>query len=43
VRKGSGTALENEKTQLTLDDVKPVLDGWANDLRLSYEKLKKEN
>lgn len=43
VRKGSGTALENEKTQLTLDDVKPVLDGWANDLRLSYETLKKEN
>ncbi|MGV6393516.1 DUF3313 domain-containing protein [Pseudomonas caspiana] len=43
VRKGSGTALENEKTQLTLDDVKPVLDGWANDLRMSYEKLKLEN
>jgi hypothetical protein len=39
VRKGSGTALENEKTQLSLDDVKPVLDGWANDMRLSYEKL----
>lgn len=40
VRKGSGTPLENDKTQLTLDDVKPVLDGWATDLRLSYEKLK---
>ncbi|WP_122664416.1 DUF3313 domain-containing protein [Pseudomonas viridiflava] len=39
VRKGSGEALENDKTQLTLDSVKPVLDGWANDLRLSYEKL----
>ena len=40
VRKGSGKPLENEKTQLTLDDVKPVLDGWASDMRLSYEKLK---
>jgi hypothetical protein len=40
VRKGSGTSLENEKTQLTLDDVKPVLDGWATDLRLSYKTLK---
>jgi hypothetical protein len=40
VRKGSGTPLENDKTQLTLDSVKPVLDGWAKDLRLSYETLK---
>lgn len=40
VRKGSGTQLENDKTQLTLDNVKPVLDGWATDLRLSYAKLK---
>ena len=40
VRKGSGTSLENDKTQLTVDNVKPVLDGWATDLRLSYEKLK---
>ncbi len=40
VRKGSGKSLENETTQLTLDDVKPVLDGWATDMRLSYEKLK---
>lgn len=40
VRKGSGTQLENDKTQLTLDNVKPVLDGWATDLRLSYERLK---
>lgn len=43
VRKGSGKSLENDKTQLTLEDVKPVLDGWANDLRLSYEKLKVKN
>lgn len=40
VRKGSGKPLENDKTQLTLNDVKPVLDGWASDMRLSYEKLK---
>ncbi|MCQ2992619.1 DUF3313 domain-containing protein [Pseudomonas syringae] len=40
VRKGSGKSLENDKTQLTLEDVKPVLDGWAADMRLSYEKLR---
>lgn len=40
VRKGSGKPLENDKTQLTLEDVKPVLDGWANDMWLSFEKLK---
>lgn len=43
VRKGSGNPLENDKTQLTLDDVKPVLDGWAADIRLSYAKLKAKN
>ena len=41
VRKGSGKSLENDKTQLTLDDVRPVLDGWAADIRLSYERLKR--
>lgn len=41
VRKGSGKSLENDKTQLTLGDVKPVLDGWAADMRLSYERLKR--
>lgn len=40
VRKGVGKPLENDKTQLTLDDVKPVLDAWATDMRLSFEKLK---
>jgi hypothetical protein len=35
--------LENDKTQLTLDAVKPVLDGWARVLRLSYEMLKARN
>ncbi len=41
VRKGSGKSLEDDTTQLTLEDVKPVLDGWAADLRLSYEKLRR--
>lgn len=40
VRKGAGKPLENDQTRLTLDDVKPVLDAWANDMRLSFEKLK---
>lgn len=39
VRKGTGKSLENDTTQLTLDDVKPVLDGWASDMRLGYQKL----
>jgi hypothetical protein len=39
VRKGSGTPLENDATQLTLEDVKPVLDGWATDMRMGYQKL----
>lgn len=33
VRKGHGLTLENSSTQLTLDDLKPVLDSWARDAR----------
>ncbi|HBZ93582.1 MAG TPA: DUF3313 domain-containing protein [Pseudomonas sp.] len=33
VRKGHGLALENSSSQLTLDDLKPVLDVWARDAR----------
>ncbi|MGH8435677.1 MAG: DUF3313 domain-containing protein [Pseudomonas sp.] len=33
VRKGSGLQLENDSTQLTLKDIKPVLDVWAKDAR----------
>lgn len=33
VRKGHGLTLENSSTQLTLDDLKPVLDVWARDAR----------
>ena len=32
VYKGVGKDLDNDKTQLTLDDVKPVLDGWAKNM-----------
>lgn len=40
VRKGNGRPLENDKAQLTLDAVKPMLDGWASDIRLNYQKFK---
>lgn len=42
VRKGSGKALENDTQQLTLDDVKPVLDGWASDMRRSFVALQQK-
>ncbi len=32
VYKGLGEDLDNDKTQLTLDDVKPVLDSWAKNM-----------
>lgn len=40
VRKGAGTNLENNKQILSADDVKPVIDGWATDMRLSFEQLR---
>lgn len=40
VRKGAGTNLENSKQVLNASDVKPVIDGWANDMRLSLEQLR---
>lgn len=33
VRKGRGLTLANSSTQLTLDNLKPVLDVWARDAR----------
>jgi len=42
VRKGSGKELENDTQQLTLEDVKPVLDGWASDMRKSFIALKQK-
>lgn len=43
VRKGAGKRLETDRTQLTVNDVKAVLDGWAADMRLSYEKARTGN
>lgn len=37
VRKGTGRVLENDRQVMTVDDFKPVLDGWAIDLRQAYE------
>lgn len=42
VRKGSGKALENDTQKLTLNDVKPVLDGWARDMRNSFVALRSQ-
>lgn len=33
VRKGHGLQLENDSSQLQLEDIKPVLDTWAKDAR----------
>jgi hypothetical protein len=43
VRKGTGKELENDTTKLTLNDVKPVLDGWAKDMRASFITLKNKS
>ena len=40
VRKGTGDSLENKKTALTVQNIKPVIDGWARDLRLAYQQMK---
>ncbi|MFJ9992017.1 DUF3313 domain-containing protein [Pseudomonas putida] len=42
VRKGTGEALENDTAQLKLENVKPVLDGWASDMRRSVVELRKK-
>lgn len=42
VRKGSGKQLENDTQQLTLEDVRPVLDGWASDMRKSFVALREK-
>ncbi|RBL68089.1 DUF3313 domain-containing protein [Pseudomonas sp. MWU13-2625] len=40
VRKGTGKPLENDTQAMTASDVKPVIDGWANDMHQMYLKLK---
>jgi hypothetical protein len=40
VRKGTGKPLENETQAMKASDVKPVIDGWANDMHQMYLKLK---
>lgn len=42
VRKGAGQELENDTQKLTLNDVKPVLDGWAKDMRASFLEAKQK-
>lgn len=42
VRKGAGQELENDTQKLTLNDVKPVLDGWAKDMRASFLAAKQK-
>lgn len=39
VYKGVGKDLKNDKTQLTLDDVKPVLDAWAKNMAVQIQEL----
>lgn len=41
VRKGTGKPLENDSQVMTADDVKSVIDGWANDMHQSFLRLKK--
>ncbi|ROM75754.1 hypothetical protein BK652_26750 [Pseudomonas brassicacearum] len=40
VRKGTGKPLANDAQVMKVDDVKPVIDGWANDMHQSFLKLK---
>ncbi|SEM45871.1 Protein of unknown function [Pseudomonas sp. ok272] len=42
VRKGTGKALENDAPVMTANDVKGVMDGWAQDLGKSYLQLKSQ-
>lgn len=41
VRQGLGESLENKETKLSVASLKPLIDSWANDLRVSYEQMKK--
>ncbi|MDN7142067.1 DUF3313 domain-containing protein [Pseudomonas sp. JQ170] len=43
VRKGTGLPLENDDQVMTADNLKVVLDGWAQDWRQAAEMLKQQN
>jgi len=40
VRKGTGKSLSNASQVMKADDVKAVIDGWASDMRQSFQKVK---
>ena len=40
VRKGTGKPLSNASQIMKADDVKAVIDGWASDMRQSFQKVK---
>jgi len=40
VRKGTGKPLSNASQVMKADDVKAVIDGWASDMRQSFQKVK---
>ncbi|MNO03605.1 hypothetical protein D3C81_2243660 [compost metagenome] len=40
VRKGTGLPLENDEQVMTAENLKLVLDGWAQDWRVAAENLK---
>ena len=41
VRKGTGKPLENDSQVMSADDVKNVIDSWADDMHQSFLRLKK--
>jgi hypothetical protein len=43
VRKGTGKPLENDTQAMKATDVKPVIDGWANDMHQMYLKSRPAN
>ncbi|MCY1549329.1 hypothetical protein D9M68_854920 [compost metagenome] len=41
VRQGTGESLENKEAVLSVQNIKPVIDGWASDMRLAYLQFHK--
>lgn len=40
VRQGAGKNLENSQSTMVVSDARALLDGWASDLRQSFDRLK---